>query len=203
MLQGLSWLLDLQFCLLTELFSPQQTHYHPYHFGCHPNRLANLRITLTHEQDPRYLNSAAWRYVSLPTQNGLPWLSSIALDLEVLILIPAASDLSVNCSSVGAKKSLIFLQQWQDPQAMNCSSYASAPTNPAYKNEKQSWWQRSALIEAKSHHKRVHLTASTQKPHEEIEKLAYFPRVWMKTPLDGGASWFPSPHDLPADMRVF
>lgn len=69
-------------------------------FGCHPNQHVNLPITLTHEQDLRSLNSAAWGYVFFPTQSGLCWLSSTALDLEVLILITAASDLPVNGSSV-------------------------------------------------------------------------------------------------------
>lgn len=43
------------------LFSPQPTQYRPYHFGCHPNLHVNLRITLTHEQDPEILEPCCLR----------------------------------------------------------------------------------------------------------------------------------------------
>lgn len=160
------------------LFSPQQTHYRPYHFGCHPNLHVNLRITLTHEQDPEILELCCLRLCFPPCPE---W----AFRAEFHGLRFGGADPHPSCEPFECLRP----KEPHHPQTVtrssghDRSSYASAPTNPAYKNEKQYWWQRLALMEANSHHKRVRLTACIQKHREEIKKLVHFPRAWMKTPL--------------------
>lgn len=178
MLQGLSWLLGLQLRLLTKL-------------SFHHSRPITVLITLAAtpicmsisvlpslmNKIPRYWNSAAWGCASLPAQSGLFGLSSR--------LRFGGADLHPSCEPFECLRP----KEPHHPQTVtrssghDRSSYASAPTNPAYKNEKQYWWQRLALMEANSHHKRVRLTACIQKHREEIKKLVHFPRAWMKTPL--------------------